>query len=177
MLIRHAEKPDGTVRGVDPGGGRDAGSLIPRGWQRAGALCRLFSDPPNSIAKPTAIYTVQPKTFGGSSRPSQTVSALAAKIGVRLKSVGLNATEDLVRKIMEETGDVLVCWEHKRIPKIAAAILEHEEVPKWSGSRFDMIWILRRSKRLYKLEIVPQMLLHGDLATTTSRSARRRSSR
>lgn len=174
MLIRHGEKPTQTTIGVDANGARSLGSLIPRGWQRAGALACFFSNPPSSVAKPTAIYAVQPKSLGGSSRPSETVSALAAKLGIKIKTLGVNAISSLVDKVMNESGDVLICWEHKRIPKIAAAILDNKSVPKWSGKRFDLVWMLHRSGRSYQLTILPQMLLQGDLPTVSTARIKRR---
>lgn len=173
MLIRHAEKPTTTLKGVKADGTRNPGSLVPRGWQRAGALSCFFSTPPSSLAIPTAIYTVQPKSFGGSSRPSETVSALAAKLGIKPSLLGVDAIDDLVDKVLSETGDVLICWEHKRIPIITAAILQVNNVPKWSGKRFDLVWTLRRSGRAYQLKIVPQMLLHGDVPAASTQRRKR----
>ena len=47
MIIRHAEKPTTTppppLNGVTITGKQDKDSLIPRGWQRAGALVTLFA--------------------------------------------------------------------------------------------------------------------------------------
>src|SRR5580693_7483053 len=42
-IIRHGEKPDpGPPHGVDFHGRKDEHSLLPRGWQRSGALTALF---------------------------------------------------------------------------------------------------------------------------------------
>ena len=45
MIVRHAEKPsdDGTILGVDADGKDNPEELIVRGWQRSGALVRLFA--------------------------------------------------------------------------------------------------------------------------------------
>ena len=58
MIIRHGEKPsdDGSIHGVDPHGGHDPDELIVRGWQRAGALVRLFA-PPNGAFSDHALAT------------------------------------------------------------------------------------------------------------------------
>ena len=44
LLIRHAEKPDGSGKpyGITIDGERSNGSLTVRGWNRAGALVELF---------------------------------------------------------------------------------------------------------------------------------------
>ena len=49
MVIRHAEKPDGSV-GVMPDGSADPEALTPTGWQRAGALVGLFAPPDGHFA-------------------------------------------------------------------------------------------------------------------------------
>ena len=42
-IIRHAEKPlKPPLSGVDYEGGQNEHSLLPRGWQRSGALAALF---------------------------------------------------------------------------------------------------------------------------------------
>lgn len=43
MTIRHAEKPEGTVQGVDVNGTSGKEFLVVQGWQRAGALVRFFA--------------------------------------------------------------------------------------------------------------------------------------
>jgi hypothetical protein len=162
MLIRHAEKPYARHRGVDQNGDPDSESLTPRGWQRAGALAQLFDRESKQLACPTSIYAVSPKLTDGSARPLETVSPLAAKLKLKVKTVGLNAIDRLVAEALAERGDVLICWEHKRIPKIAASILGDVDVPKWGAKRFDIVWLLRKTRRSYRLNIVAQLLLDGD---------------
>jgi hypothetical protein len=43
MLIRNAEKPEGTVQGFDVNGNDGQEFLVVQGWQRAGALVRFFA--------------------------------------------------------------------------------------------------------------------------------------
>ena len=47
LMIRHGEKPAGNDRGVDQHGNENPDGLIPRGWERAGALVTLFA--PNGV--------------------------------------------------------------------------------------------------------------------------------
>ena len=60
MIIRHAEKPDGTTPGVDDDGNEDDSSLTAVGWERAHALVGLFDpaegDPRAGLARPQTIY-------------------------------------------------------------------------------------------------------------------------
>lgn len=58
LLIRHAEKPDGQNQGVTEQGGNDPDSLIPRGWQRAGALASFFGSV--AVPAPDQIYVSAP---------------------------------------------------------------------------------------------------------------------
>src|SRR5690242_18318012 len=98
MVIRHAEKPTTKHQppyGVNYVGEQDWESLTVRGWQRAGALVTLF-DPSNGaparphLAVPTIIYASNPRGAGGaeqdegskSKRPLQTVTPLAARLGI-----------------------------------------------------------------------------------------------
>ena len=80
MLIRHAERPsdDGKVRGVTAAGDQDSEELVVRGWQRSGALVRLFA-PRNGVfadprlAEPKTIFASPFVKHGGSLRPKHTV--------------------------------------------------------------------------------------------------------
>lgn len=53
-IIRHAEKPDGSdgAVGVDVEGNPDPHSLVPRGWQRSGALGVLYTAGVDGLVTP-----------------------------------------------------------------------------------------------------------------------------
>ena len=62
MILRHAEKPDEKDPrhppfGVDEAGQAKPTSLIPRGWQRAGALAAMFcaASLPPPFVRPTLL--------------------------------------------------------------------------------------------------------------------------
>src|SRR5215212_560997 len=86
IIIRDAEKPDenGKILGVDVNGNNDPDSLIPRGWQRAGALVGLFF-PPNGSGDPSlipdVIFASLVEHHSHSQRPEETVTPLAQKMG------------------------------------------------------------------------------------------------
>lgn len=167
MIIRHGEKPPksgGPPYGVDAAGVRDLGSLTPRGWQRAGALASFFLNPPRGISKPDTIFAAKPKIDGGSSRPLETVQPLAKALGLRVHSnFRRSQTSALANEVLGESGSVLICWDHEHIPEIARAIVgDQTRLPRWSGRRFDLIWVFDRSRKTYRWSELTQDLLHGD---------------
>lgn len=171
MLIRHAEKPViPPPDGVLEDGSKDKHSLTPRGWQRAGALVQFFVRPYRSgITTPTVIFasgTTEPTQDliaddAKSLRPEQTVLPLSRRLGVATNiSVPVGLEESLITSLRETDGTVLVAWEHKRIPTIAAGFVRNP--PSW-GDRFDVVWILdRQPDDSYTLAEVPQDLLDSD---------------
>src|SRR4029077_7290889 len=60
MLIRHGEKPEGKIDGIDAQGNKDDSSLTRIGWNRAHRLVDLFDpaqgSPRPGLARPVAIY-------------------------------------------------------------------------------------------------------------------------
>lgn len=170
MIIRHAEKPDGsgTPYGITADGVRDDESLTTRGWGRAGALAALF-DPAvgglrAGLAVPSAVLATNPGA-DGSKRPTQTVSEVAARIGVDVDSTLTKSdASGVARWATAQPGPVLICWQHEQIPSIARHIGAH--VPSsWPDARFDLVWVLRPvDARTWSLTQVPQLLLAGDSA-------------
>ncbi|HEY8223780.1 MAG TPA: hypothetical protein VIG25_00800 [Pyrinomonadaceae bacterium] len=177
MVIRHAEKPakDGPPYGVTVKGERSKESLEVRGWQRAGAMTKLFAPASGqfqhpALAKPQFLYTSKPLRRRGSRRPIETITPLADKLAIRINS---NFARDEIESMLEEVflckGVVLICWQREYIPRIASQILGSENVAptSWPDDRFDMVWVfdLVRSSAKYKFKQVPQQLLRGDWAT------------
>jgi len=60
---------------------------------------------------------------------------------------------------------VLVAWEHKHIPIIAAA-LGAQTPSVWPDDRFDMLWILTPRRGAYHFAQIDQPLLGGDARTS-----------
>ena len=67
---------------------------------------------------------------------------------------------------------MLVCWEHKHIPLIAAALplVSGTVIPrKWPRERYDVIWVFTLVPEpgpvRYAFSQMPQQLLAGDAAT------------
>jgi hypothetical protein len=168
MIIRHAEKPDkhAGVFGVTEAGVADKDELTVKGWQRAGALVRVFNPtvPPGlrpDVAVPGAIFAAPPTEQNPSKRPLHTVMPLAADLGLKIRTeFALHQESDLVAAAMEAAATVLVCWHHERIPKLVAAFgLELED---WPDEVFDRVIVLDRAGDKWMLNTVPQHLLPGD---------------
>jgi hypothetical protein len=175
MLIRHAEKPsdDGKVQGVDCDGKASAEELIVRGWQRSGALVRLFAplngrfaDP--RLAQPKTIFASEAGKHSNSLRPHHTVLELANELKISLDLRFKKGDEAaLVKAARAATGPVLIAWEHQDIaPTIANGIVGNNKTcpQKWPGDRFDLVWVFDRRSTAggWDFAQVPQLLLAGD---------------
>lgn len=166
MLIRHAEKPvEGGPRGVDLAGRPDKDSLIPLGWQRAGALVRLFAPLGASVpglAVPDAIFAAGPSARSPSTRSWRTVQPLAAALGLEVNlQHGKREEAALAAAVRATGGAVLVAWAHEFIPAIVAAF-GPAEPRKWPDDRFDLVWVLDRAGDGWSFTAVPQRVLPGD---------------
>ena len=197
-IIRHGEKPadpppvaagqaavaaPGPPFGVDFQGNQDPHSLLPRGWQRSGALAVLF-DPAlgplqASLTTPAALlspsYGSTAKTTGH--RTYQTIQGLSDRLGVAIVSAFAEVSEaQLAASVVSSySGVVLICWEHDHIPAIATSlpIVAGTVIPQpWPGDRFDVIWTFTlvpgSAPAQYTFGQIPQQLLSGDADTIIS---------
>ena len=68
------------------------------------------------------------------------------------------------------TGTVLICWEHHRIPDIAAGLPTNVAPPiEWPGDRFDLIWqftLTTADPPTYDFAVLEQHALGAEQATT-----------
>ena len=178
LIIRHGEKPDRQWPG--PGltrrGNMNAGSLVVRGWQRAGAWATLFgtgfggADYPS----PDRIYAVDPKgdpSQQPTRRPRETVTPLAARLGLSIIARVQGQEAKLAAEINGlANGVVLVCWEHKRIGSVLLPALFGPQRPdggvprRWQGTRFDVVLRLDRADpgQPWKCRQLFPCLLSGD---------------
>ena len=175
MLIRHAEKPlgDGPPNGVTAEGVQDRESLTTRGWQRAGALVGLFGpgrEGPSSgstLPTPTHLFASKVAINSSSRRPLETLQPLADRLGLtvdtRFQKPEHARLIDTVRKM---DGVVLISWEHRLIPAMAAQIAGAPAgVPSvWPDERYDLVWIFEPDAAGigFGFRQAPQMLLAGD---------------
>ena len=170
MLIRHAEKPDGSVKGVDETGRPDPDQLSVRGWQRAGALVRFFApigaNHRIGIATPSAIFACKPHNATRSVRPYHTVLPLATALGITVHHEFAKSDDaSLFDAVLSVSGAALICWAHEPIPGIARKIAgDLPGIPgTWPAKRFDVVWILDRADDGWRFSQVDQMILPGDV--------------
>ncbi|MGD0880746.1 MAG: hypothetical protein ABSB09_04145 [Acidimicrobiales bacterium] len=193
-IIRHGEKPEDPSdddkdetssapsgpAGVDIDGRKNPHSLIPRGWQRCGALAVLF-DPTlgeHQAGLHTPTTLVSPK-YGDPAktkahRTNQTILALAQRLGLPIGThVGEHEVAALAKSLVRDSsGVVIVCWEHQHIPAIAQAlpVVNSSEIPTtWPDSRFDVIWafaaVPEAAGPMYRFSQIPQQVLSHDTNT------------
>jgi broad specificity phosphatase PhoE len=174
-LIRHAEKPNGAATGVDHNGAEDSRSLVPRGWQRAGALATFFA-PKNGLRTPDHIFAaaagkekIAPhvKVGSKSARPLETVMPLAAKLGLTPGvSYAKGDEQALVMEIVALAGTTVISWQHDRMTEIAQLILgpKGNAPQSWPADRFDVVWCFENdgSGNGWAFSQVCQQLLVGD---------------
>jgi hypothetical protein len=192
-IIRHGEKPGDLApghgkhqsapappSGVDYQGTQAAHGLLPRGWQRSGALTALFDPtfgplrtglrPPATLLSPS--YGDPVKTTGH--RTYQTIQDLAGRLDLMIGTPFEKGHEtQLAASVVSGySGVVLICWDHDHIPALATALpaTPGTAIPgKWPGDRFDVIWAFTLLPGVdqvqYAFTQVPQQLLSGDSDT------------
>jgi len=193
-IIRHGEKPadpppagpgqpapaPAPPFGIDYQGSQNEHSLLPRGWQRSGALAALFDPargaPPAGLLTPAALlspsYGHPAKTTAH--RTYETIQGLSGRLGLPIVSDFAEGQEPQLAASVVSTysGVVLVCWEHRHIPALASALpaVPGTVIPaEWPGDRFDVIWTFAlvpgSAPAQYAFGQVPQQLLSGDTGT------------
>jgi len=174
-IIRHGEKPQEHPEphaGVDFRGRQNEHSLLPRGWQRSGALAALF-DPARGLRVPQVLISPSYGHPGKTAdhRTHQTIRGLSDRIGVEITSDFAKGQErQLAAAVLTSgPGAVLICWEHAHIPALAAALplIGGTVIPKtWPDDRYDVIWTFTLAgDDRYAFGQVPQLLLAGDTDT------------
>jgi hypothetical protein len=196
-IIRHGEKPADPPPatagqapaaptapfGVDFQGNQDPHSLLPRGWQRSGALAVLFDPALGSLQAglktPAALlspsYGSPAKTAGH--RTYQTIQGLSDRLGLAIASDFAEGSEPQLAAsvVSSHSGVVLICWEHDHIPAIATSLptVPGTVIPQpWPGDRFDVVWTFTlvpgSAPAQYTFGQIPQQLLSGDADTVIS---------
>lgn len=189
-VIRHGEKPSDQSAhasedpaGVDVTGRVNKHSLTPRGWQRSGAIAVLFTRPaqpgmpalfvPDRLLCPDYGDTAKATEH----RAYQTLLGLSDAIEQPIESrYPLGDEPRLAAALIGHSTHatdtpgavVLICWEHKNIPRITAGIPTDQATPvptAWPDDRFDLIWQFRKTSTehdLYRFAQFSQNVL-GDI--------------
>jgi hypothetical protein len=177
-IIRHAEKPlKPPLAGVDFAGSQNEHSLLPKGWQRSGALAALFHPDSGPVRDGLLTPTVLVAPSWGhpgktaAHRSYQTIQGLSERLDLPIDAPFPQGEEDKLAAslVSSYSGVVLICWEHDHIPVIAAALptVNKADIPhKWPGDRYDVIWsftlVPDAGAPAYTFGQVPQQLLAGD---------------
>ncbi|KAI9763552.1 MAG: hypothetical protein M1839_006378 [Geoglossum umbratile] len=133
-MIRHGEKPPKDDDGNDVDG------LSTQGLDRAQALVKVFGQA--SEYNIHYILAEHPKKDGSRARPYDTVTPLSKELGIPIDdSISRNDTHGAAKaaKAYHGPGNILICWEHGELAKIAEALGVKGEV-KYPDDRFDLIW-------------------------------------
>ena len=179
FIIRHGEKPAEAMppNGIDAQGIINGHSLLPRGWQRAGALAALFAPHDGKfragLRNPTQLIAPDypPDQPPDEERTHETIQPLADRLGLTIESNGWredSSEAELGATLAKaKTGVTLVCWEHQHLPDIANAICPNCFPIKWPGKRFDIILSFtlvdsNKNPPTYSFAQIPQRLLEGD---------------
>ncbi|HHQ6611312.1 histidine phosphatase family protein [Morganella morganii] len=140
VFIRHGEKPN-----------NDSGQLTCKGLNRALALPDVLI---SNFGKPDALFASAPKQnkLGSSLRAVQTITPTAVKVSLPIHlNYHAGETNELQKALLSkqyENSVIFIAWEHDNLVKAAKSIMKSEganpdEIPKWQGSDFDSIYILR----------------------------------
>jgi hypothetical protein len=145
MLIRHAEDDERSA------------SLSARGWQRVGALVRLFAPlDASALRRHLAVprHIVAARSDERSTRAVDTVRPLAEMLELPVDD-SLSSDDTL--------------------PALAEALLQRsgDTPPKWPDERHDVVWVIERGGANAHLVQVPQQVLPGDRSQSIVRRARR----
>ncbi|KAK9244577.1 hypothetical protein V1506DRAFT_540875 [Lipomyces tetrasporus] len=144
-MIRHGEKPPKDANGHDRVG------LSAEGVNRAQYLRQVFGT--SSQYNINYILAEHPKKDGSRSRPYDTVAPLASDLGLSVEtSIRRNDAQGAAEAAKAYTGpgNVLICWEHDQLAKIAEAIgvKKYATTSGLNGkitypdNRFDLIWMV-----------------------------------
>jgi hypothetical protein len=178
LMIRHGEKPSPGETGVDAQGDANPDGLVPRGWERAGALVTLFA--PNAVTVTSALpvpgVLVSPRYSSQVHRPGLTLLPLSQRLDLAIRSEhpADGRPAKIVKSLLAiEAEIVLMCWEREHLVNIADAVAgavpvaNPADVPtSWPDDRFDVIWRfdLDEQAGIWTFGALDQRLLAGDVS-------------
>lgn len=152
LIIRHAEKPGNSM---DP-------NLASRGFERAGALVKLFTE-----SFDPADYLFASKISKHSNRCAETLAPLARAVHKTLNTNIADAeyaflARDVLTNRQYRGKVVIICWHQAKIPALTKALGVSNAPKSWPNDVFDRIWRIRYSESGPTFDNLPQHLLPGD---------------
>ena len=180
MIIRHGEKPadppiEPPPHGVDVRGVQSPHSLLPKGWQRAGALVSVFTEQPAApLTTPAVLFAPDYKHLVAFHRTSETITPLAHRLDTAIRTPVHKGEEAalVTDHLAGADGVALVCWEHHHIPALAEAFcaavgLDPATLPPvaraWPEEDFYSVVVFTRDEKGgYSVEVTSQDALAGD---------------
>lgn len=161
ILIRHAEKPTK---------GSEGQNLSKKGWKRAYALPKLFTDnlKLKRLGLPGILIAVKPHSKAGSVRSIQTLQPLSEWL---LKPIHAEFTKDEINELVqviktspEMNGQVvMIAWQHDSLSELANRLGAWQAPSEWPSETFDRFWLLDfENNKLVNFQNLPQQLLEKD---------------
>lgn len=138
VIIRHGEKPE------------KGDNLSCQGLNRALQLSGVLY---NKIGVPNQIYVPSLNVGKNTTiaRMYQTIIPFAVKYNLNIDTkYGVKDIDKIASHIKQESGTILLVWEHKNILKIAMALGIKEKL-MWDDNDYDTIWIITFSNGVAKL--------------------------
>jgi hypothetical protein len=146
IVFRHGEKPE-----------KGLGQLNCRGLNRSLALPTVLLSKfgkPDYLFAPDPAVQVRDSLFGVYSyvRPLATIEPLAIRLGMPVNAqIGYPQIDQLQAELTSgkySSSTVFVAWEHYYEERFAKHIVKSfggdpAQVPSWSGSEYDMIYVIR----------------------------------
>ena len=143
ILLRHAEKP------ADP----DNPHLSKAGVKRAQQLVPFIKTNPamTKFGLPVAVFATQTTKDHDGQRTQETVKRLARTLKLKVKTPCLGKDYEKLAKLIlaspaYDKKTVLICWNHKEISPLAAALGVTPEPPKWKKRVFDQVYVISYRK-------------------------------
>lgn len=164
ILLRHAEKPED----------RDRNDLSPRGWKRARALPRIFTE--NSelrkLGPPDFLYAAGLKKVTSSLRSIQTLHFVGEMFKLEVQQNYIrddyaSLIHDINTNALFDEKVVVICWQHD----ILTDFLNGFGIPQkiiYPKNTFDRLWLVTYGNAKNKgpkkaiFNNMPQNLLNGD---------------
>lgn len=165
IIVRHGEKIPGKMY------------LSPKGYERAAALPDYFLNTPSYNTPPIGhILATGLGDLGGpkeSIRPIETCTPTATRYKLPLninfkKGDPVAVAQELLTNKKYENQTVLLCWEHREIPKIVTA-LGGTGISNWPDNIFDQTYLItfKEREKNPEVKLSLQKLMYGDRTNFT----------